>query len=318
MKLPVSLSHTHTHTYIQTQDISKGSEKLPIPVCDAMLEWDKNFNYITESRFDTLKNVRFKDTLNRCCDCTDNCVDKLNCSCWHLTIEQHIKRKPKPYDLNRYKNVGYQNLRLTNVVIDGIVECGEHCKCSFDKCVNRTVQRGLQLKLQVFDTKNRGHDRGRGVRTMTDLPPGTFVMNYYGEVIDDQRADNRHYRYHFSLGKQLVQSDSKLLTSSVSSSSSSSAKKARLDDDIVQHFLNFFPTHITLDVTDSDSDSDSEANETMLATARTTEYIIDSTYYGNVSRFFNVSLSIHKILHLEKKKLSIFFAIFSRKISVRV
>ena len=35
-----------------------------------------------------------------------------------------------------------------------IYECNSNCRCS-SSCVNRVVQHGLQLRLQVFRTENR-------------------------------------------------------------------------------------------------------------------------------------------------------------------
>uniref|UniRef100_A0AAQ6A074 SET domain and mariner transposase fusion gene n=1 Tax=Amphiprion ocellaris TaxID=80972 RepID=A0AAQ6A074_AMPOC len=67
-----------------------------------------------------------------------------------------------------------------------VFECNALCTCS-DTCSNRVVQRGLRLKLEVFNTCNRGW----GVRTLEEIPHGTFVCEYAGEVISFGEARRR-------------------------------------------------------------------------------------------------------------------------------
>lgn len=67
-----------------------------------------------------------------------------------------------------------------------VFECNVICTCS-DTCANRVVQRGVQLRLEVYSTKNRGW----GVRTLEQIPCGTFVCEYAGEVISFGEAKRR-------------------------------------------------------------------------------------------------------------------------------
>lgn len=67
-----------------------------------------------------------------------------------------------------------------------VFECNILCACS-DACSNRVVQRGLRLRLEVFNTRNRGW----GVRTLEPIPRGTFVCEYAGEVISFEEAKRR-------------------------------------------------------------------------------------------------------------------------------
>lgn len=215
-------------------------------------------------------------------------MNKLKCSCWRLTVEQIVNRRPKTNDFVQHKNVGYNFLRLTEPVT-GIVECGPHCACNVDKCMNRVVQRGLQLKLEVFQTRNKG----RGVRTTTDLPKGTFISIYVGELINDKRAANRHFCYFFSLGEHPTELNPK----------APDAKRARHDtNDVIQNFVHFFPKNITWQNDDDDSESDTDTDTDIhdeTGRKRTTEFIIDSKFYGNVTRFFNVSYKqISSLYHL--------------------
>ncbi|XP_031637186.1 histone-lysine N-methyltransferase eggless-like [Contarinia nasturtii] len=271
---------------VKNPDISFGKEKIPISASDKPLNLDENldenFNYITDYRFPNdylTPNIR-----TQCCDCTDNCANKLKCSCWHLTVEKAIGRKPNQSDLKEYKNYGYIRSRLcdTERLENGIVECGENCKCSKEACVNRVVQHGLQLNLQVFDTKSRG----RGVRTLTDIPAKTFVVSYYGEVIDQNDAEGRTFTYFFSLGHQSIATPNL-------DDRPSHAKRPRIntdDHDVKQVFVNFFPTYITWPKdTDSSSDDESDTDDKDSAKKHKIEYVVDSNNFGNVSRFFNHS-----------------------------
>eukprot|EP00761_Pharyngomonas_kirbyi_P014838 gb/GECH01014868.1/.p1 GENE.gb/GECH01014868.1/~~gb/GECH01014868.1/.p1 ORF type:complete len:722 (+),score=128.54 gb/GECH01014868.1/:1-2166(+) len=71
-----------------------------------------------------------------------------------------------------------------------IFECNDQCPCS-DDCRNRVVQKGTQLRLEVFKTR----DKGWGLRTNELVPRGTFVGEYNGELISDDEAERRGLRY---------------------------------------------------------------------------------------------------------------------------
>ncbi|KAK7741860.1 Histone-lysine N-methyltransferase, H3 lysine-9 specific dim-5 [Cytospora paraplurivora] len=71
-----------------------------------------------------------------------------------------------------------------------IYECHEGCRCSKILCPNRVVERGREVPLQIFRTKD---GRGWGVKTMRELKRGQFVDRYLGEVITPQEADKRRH-----------------------------------------------------------------------------------------------------------------------------
>lgn len=84
-----------------------------------------------------------------------------------------------------------------------IYECNDRCGCG-DVCKTRVVQRGRQVKLEIFKTK----DRGWGLRAKEKLHSGQFVDVYRGEVITNDEADHREAEgeknkenYLFSLDK---------------------------------------------------------------------------------------------------------------------
>lgn len=52
-------------------------------------------------------------------------------------------------------------------------------------CMNRVVQHPLQLKLQVFKTKSRGW----GLQCLNDIPKGSFICVYVGDLLTDTDAN---------------------------------------------------------------------------------------------------------------------------------
>ncbi|GMI84626.1 SET DOMAIN PROTEIN 31 [Hibiscus trionum] len=69
-----------------------------------------------------------------------------------------------------------------------IKECWRKCGCNM-QCGNRVVQRGITCKLQVFWTRE---GKGWGVKTLQDLPKGTFVCEYVGEILTNTELFERN------------------------------------------------------------------------------------------------------------------------------
>lgn len=108
------------------------------------------------------------------CDCDDDCSDKSKCSCWRLTWRGEKQRG------------GYNFKRLDARVDTGIYECNPSCKCS-SKCLNRVVSAQIEQKLELYETK----DRGYGLRCQTDLPKGTFITCYFGDILHGKTGNTR-------------------------------------------------------------------------------------------------------------------------------
>lgn len=71
-----------------------------------------------------------------------------------------------------------------------LLECNTNCSCS-SACRNRTVQRGLTICLEVFQTVRKG----RGVRTCEKIAKNSFVCDYAGDVIRKAEATRRARMY---------------------------------------------------------------------------------------------------------------------------
>jgi len=67
-----------------------------------------------------------------------------------------------------------------------IIECSSLCACG-SRCWNRVVQRGRTVRLEIFQTANRG----MGLSSLDDIQAGQFIDCYLGEVITKKEADRR-------------------------------------------------------------------------------------------------------------------------------
>ncbi|XP_054991566.1 histone-lysine N-methyltransferase SETMAR [Sorex araneus] len=67
-----------------------------------------------------------------------------------------------------------------------VFECGALCACG-PACGNRVVQRGLQVRLQLFPASAKGW----GLRALEPLARGRFVCEYAGEVLGAAEAARR-------------------------------------------------------------------------------------------------------------------------------
>ncbi|KAL1624018.1 hypothetical protein SLS56_008000 [Neofusicoccum ribis] len=68
-----------------------------------------------------------------------------------------------------------------------IYECNENCRCG-PTCKTRVVQKGRQVRLEIFKTPN---GRGWGLRCKEALRQGQFIDTYRGEIITDTEATRR-------------------------------------------------------------------------------------------------------------------------------
>ena len=132
----------------------------------------------------------------------------MKCACFRKTLDQAIlnqdpfviEKQKARYSLSYImKTFAYQRKRLLNPVSSGIYECNSKCSCHREHCASRLVQHGLFVQLQLFKDKNKGW----GLRTLHDLPRGTFICQYIGELITSdqghERAQTMDDRYQTSL-----------------------------------------------------------------------------------------------------------------------
>uniref|UniRef100_A0A8D0GCM3 SET domain bifurcated histone lysine methyltransferase 1 n=1 Tax=Sphenodon punctatus TaxID=8508 RepID=A0A8D0GCM3_SPHPU len=115
------------------------------------------------------------------CDCKDGCRNKSKCACHQLTLQATACTPGGQIN----PNSGYQHKRLEECLPTGVYECNKRCKCNANMCTNRLVQHGLQVRLQLFKTQNKGW----GIRCLDDIAKGSFVCIYAGKILTDDFAD---------------------------------------------------------------------------------------------------------------------------------
>ncbi|XP_048559283.1 histone-lysine N-methyltransferase SUVR4-like [Triticum urartu] len=101
--------------------------------------------------------------------------------------EEHHRVYCKTCPLERSKNKASPEPCRGHLVRKFIKECWSKCGCNM-QCGNRVVQRGIRCNLQVFFTEE---GRGWGLRTLDDLPKGTFVCEYAGEILTNTELHER-------------------------------------------------------------------------------------------------------------------------------
>ncbi|XP_052857593.1 histone-lysine N-methyltransferase EHMT2-like [Drosophila gunungcola] len=76
-----------------------------------------------------------------------------------------------------------------------IFECNDVCGCNQLSCKNRVVQNGTRTPLQIVECEEQA--KGWGVRALANVPKGTFVATYTGEILTaleaDRRTDDSYY-----------------------------------------------------------------------------------------------------------------------------
>lgn len=178
---PLAEYKINSNFYVAREDLSCGIEFKPISFVNHInYKEPHEMNYITKREIMPGVNLNLDQKFLCSCECIDDCEDKTKCSCWQLTYDFQ-KNFPQFY---KNSDVGYQYKRLNEQMFTGIYECNDYCKCS-KTCLNRVVQQPLTNKLQVFLTEKKGW----GVRTLNDIPQGSFVCTYVGQLLTEKDAE---------------------------------------------------------------------------------------------------------------------------------
>ncbi|XP_063685799.1 histone-lysine N-methyltransferase SUV39H2-like isoform X1 [Bolinopsis microptera] len=138
-----------------------------------------NFTFVRD-RF-AGKGVHISDDTLIGCVCSGEYGVKDCCLSPHVECCPHLGGAALPYN-NKGKLLLKQGFP--------IYECNARCSCGPD-CGNRIVQRGTQVKTAIYKTP----DKGWGLKTLQNIPKGTFVVEYVGEVITFDEAEQRGKEY---------------------------------------------------------------------------------------------------------------------------
>lgn len=132
------------------------------------------FEYITKNFLSDEMYVIERDNGVNGCKCKKCSKESAECC-------PQLKGQQFSYKLD---TKGRSVLRLNRA--DKIIECGDLCECGID-CINRVSQRKKEIPLCLFKTK----DRGWGVKANANIPKGTFILEYVGELIGQREANSR-------------------------------------------------------------------------------------------------------------------------------
>uniref|UniRef100_A0A8C7ZRP7 Euchromatic histone-lysine N-methyltransferase 1b n=1 Tax=Oryzias sinensis TaxID=183150 RepID=A0A8C7ZRP7_9TELE len=166
------------------RDVSLGQERVPIPCVNSVDNepHPEDYKYISENCVTSPLNIDRNITHLQYCVCKEDCSSSI-CMCGQLSLrcwyDKHGRLLPE----------------FCREEPPLIFECNHACSC-WKTCRNRVVQKGLRTRLQLFRTRKKGW----GVRALQDIPKGTFVCEYVGEIISEAEADMRQMdAYLFSL-----------------------------------------------------------------------------------------------------------------------
>ncbi|XP_062446882.1 histone-lysine N-methyltransferase EHMT1 isoform X4 [Rhea pennata] len=160
---------------VVSRDIARGYERIPIPCVNSVdcEPCPSNYKYVSQNCVTSPMDIDRNITHLQYCVCIDDCSSS-NCMCGQLSMRCWYDKDGR---LLPEFNMAEPPL---------IFECNHACSC-WRTCRNRVVQNGLRTRLQLYRTQKMGW----GVRTMQDIPLGTFVCEYVGELISDSEADVR-------------------------------------------------------------------------------------------------------------------------------
>ncbi|XP_051949418.1 histone-lysine N-methyltransferase EHMT2 isoform X2 [Xyrauchen texanus] len=156
-------------------DVAQGYENVLIPCVNGVDDegCPSDYKYIAENCETSAMNIDRNITHLQHCSCTDDCSSS-NCLCGQLSIRCW-------YDKD------HRLLQEFNKIEPPLIfECNMSCSCH-KTCKNRVVQAGIKQVLQLYRTEKMGW----GVRALQDIPQGTFICEYVGELISDAEADVR-------------------------------------------------------------------------------------------------------------------------------
>ncbi|EEF49335.1 histone-lysine n-methyltransferase, suvh, putative [Ricinus communis] len=231
------------------EDISRGQEVVPIPATNLVDDppvpptgiqfWTLNLSGFTYRKaLQVSKNIKLPTNAVGC-DCKGACLDPRTCACAKLNGSDF------PY----VHRDGGRLIEAKAIVF----ECGPNCGCG-SHCVNRTAQRGLKYRFEVFRTPKKGW----AVRSWDFIPSGAPICEYVGVLRRTEDLDN------VSENNYIFEIDCLQTMKGIG------GRERRLGDVSVPTISN----------TERLDDQKSES---------VPEFCIDAGSYGNIARFINHS-----------------------------
>lgn len=130
---------------------------------------------------------------HRSCACESGICGQ-DCNCLFTKMISRVDDAEHTINVRTYQRHSQQRdlVLLSDALIEDsthtarIFECGDFCRCS-GQCINRVVQKGRSIPLQIFETGKYGF----GVRSSVPIRRGQFVDIYLGEVITESEVSKR-------------------------------------------------------------------------------------------------------------------------------
>ncbi|KAF3339001.1 histone-lysine N-methyltransferase, H3 lysine-9 specific SUVH4-like protein [Carex littledalei] len=152
------------------KDISNGQETIPIPATNTVDD-PPCFKYIKKLHIPS----EIKIPKNEAgCKCHGDCASSLDCPCAKLNGTNFAYVRMDGGRLVEAKSIVY--------------ECGAGCQCGPD-CINRTSQKDMRYRLEVFKTPTKGW----AVRSWDTIPAGAPVCEYTGILKRSDELDCNHF-----------------------------------------------------------------------------------------------------------------------------
>ncbi|EDV32729.2 uncharacterized protein Dana_GF21998 [Drosophila ananassae] len=184
-------------TLVACADASNGREVRPIQAvrnelamsesedeADSLL-WP-DFRYVTQCIIQQ-NSVQIDRRVSqmRICSCPDSCSSD-RCQCNGASSQNWYTAESRLTSDFNYEDPAV------------IFECNDVCGCNQLSCKNRVVQNGTRTPLQIVECEEPS--KGWGVRALANVPKGTFVASYTGEILTAMEADRRtDDSYYFDL-----------------------------------------------------------------------------------------------------------------------
>uniref|UniRef100_A0A8C5B454 Euchromatic histone-lysine N-methyltransferase 1b n=1 Tax=Gadus morhua TaxID=8049 RepID=A0A8C5B454_GADMO len=173
---------------VLNRDVARGHERVPIPCVNSEdgQTCPENYKYIPVNCVTSPMNIDRNITHLQYCVCKEDCSSSV-CMCGQLSLRCW------------YDKAGRLLPEFCREEPPLIFECNHACSCR-RTCKNRVVQNGLRIRLQLFRTPKKGW----GVRALQDIPQGTFICEYVGEIISEEEAEMRkNDTYLFSMDNKV-------------------------------------------------------------------------------------------------------------------
>lgn len=182
----VVLNHFHerdvsqnvAHKAIANEILEKENRVFSVSIVnDVDFDVFPRFDYISNTIFPSEE--LFKEIEGVGCKCEGGCSK--DSMCCPSTVDKAMFG---------YKLIcGKKRLRLNHTQM--IYECSDSCACE-SNCLNRVTQQPRLVPVAIFKTDN---GRGWGLKAKTNISKGTYLMEYTGEIIDQNESNRRGKEY---------------------------------------------------------------------------------------------------------------------------